>query len=68
MWGGGTLVEFMEFGTMSVEFSFDKIMYRQIDKIFIGFLLGPVMTSIFVGFYEQDLLAHDENPVLFLLN
>lgn len=32
-------------------------MYCQIDGIFMGSPLDPMMVNIFVEFYEQDLLA-----------
>ena len=49
-------VELMKFATTSVEFSFDNIMYRQVDWISMGSALGLTMTGIFVGFHEVDLL------------
>lgn len=35
-------------------------MYKEIDGIAMGSPLGPEMANIFVGFHEQDLLAHIE--------
>ena len=43
-------VELMKFATTSVEFSFDNIMYRQVDGISIRSALGPTMAGIFPGF------------------
>lgn len=41
--------ELMKFSTMSVEFSFDVMLYRQIDGILMGSPLGPILANIFVG-------------------
>lgn len=46
-------VPFTKFGATSLEFSFDHIMYKQIDGIAMRNPLRPVMANIFVGFYEQ---------------
>ena len=39
--------------TSGVEFSFNDIMYRQIDGVAMGSPLGPVLANIFVGFCES---------------
>ena len=39
--------------TTEVEFSFDGVMYCQIDGVAIGSPLGPVLTNIIVGFCES---------------
>lgn len=54
---------FYKFATVSVEYSINKIIDRQIDGISMGSLLGPTITNMFVGFYEQDLLVCTENPI-----
>ena len=50
-------VELMKFATTSVEFNFNNIMYRQVDGISMGSVLGPTMAGIFVGFHEVDLFS-----------
>ena len=45
----------MKTATTSVEFSFNNIMYRQIDEVAMGSPLGPALTNIFVGYYESKL-------------
>ena len=40
--------------TSSVEFSFNNIMYKQTDEATMGLPLGPVLASIFVGYYEKS--------------
>ena len=55
-------VELLKFATTSVEFSFDNIMYRQVDGISMGSVLGPTTAGIFVGFYEIDLFSKGTVP------
>lgn len=47
----------LNFTTMSLEFSFENVMYMQIDGISMGSSLGPVMANIFMGLYEKRLSA-----------
>ena len=47
----------MNFATSSVEFSFNNIMYRQIDGVSMGSSLGPTLANIFVGFCEANLFT-----------
>ena len=44
--------EMIRLVTSGVEFSFDGVMYRQIDGVAMGSPLGPVLANIFVGYYE----------------
>ena len=55
-------VELLKFETTSVEFSFDNIMYSQVDGIFLGSVLGTWMAGIFVGFHEVDLFPKGTMP------
>ena len=55
-------VELLKFATTSVEFSFDNIIYRQVDGISMGSVLGPTMAGIFVGFHEVDLFSKGTEP------
>ena len=43
-------VKFMELTTKSISFTLNCIMYRQVDSISMGSLLGPILAKIFVGF------------------
>ena len=49
------LIELIEMATKFVSFSFDNIMYKQVDRISMGNSWGPLMDNVFVGFLEQQL-------------
>lgn len=53
-------VELMKFATMSVKFSFDGIMYRQIDDVSMGSSLGPILANISVQ--EESVLLKSDKP------
>ena len=55
----------MNMATSSVEFSFNNIMYKQIDGISMGSPLGPALANIFVGFYEQQLFQTTNKPTVY---
>ena len=48
----GLLRKLLVKATTEVEFSFDGVMYRQIDGVAMGSPLGPVLANIFMGFCE----------------
>ena len=54
----------MELATSDVEFSFDGIMYRQIDGVAMGSPLGPTLANIFVGYCEKQ-IPEDEWPEMY---
>ena len=41
--------------TVGVEFSFNGVMYQQVDGVAMGSPLGPVLANIFVGHQEQKI-------------
>ena len=43
--------------TLGVEFSFNDIMYKQVDGVAMGSPLGPVLANIFVGYCESRIEA-----------
>ena len=54
-------IELMKTATTSVEFSFNNIMYRQIDGAAMGSPLGPALANIFIGYYESKFLIKFQN-------
>ena len=52
----------MEMATSSVEFSFNDIMHRQIDRVAMGSPLGQALAKIFVGYYESKLFQTTSKP------
>ena len=54
-------IELMKTATTSVEFSFNNIMYRQIDGVGMSSPLGPALENIFVGYYESSFLIIFQN-------
>ena len=54
-------IELMKTATTSVEFSFNNIMYRQIDGVGMNSPLGPALENIFVGYYESSFLIKFQN-------
>ena len=46
----------MKLATEEVEFSFNNIMYPQVDGITIRLPLGPTLANIFVGYLEYKIL------------
>ena len=54
-------IELMQTTTKSIEFSFNNIMYRQID----GLPLGSALVNIFVGYYESLLFRRVKKPPMY---
>ena len=54
-------IELMKTATTSFEFSFNNIMYRQIDGVAMDSPLGPALKNIFVGYYESSCLIKFQN-------
>ena len=51
-----TFMELIVTATSSVEFSFDETMYLQTDGVAMGSPLGPTLATIFLGYYERNIL------------
>ena len=58
-------IELMEITTKSMSFSFNEVMYRQIDGIRMGSPLGPILANIFVGFHERLLFEKFPKPFIY---
>ena len=43
---------------LGVEFSFNKVVQKQINAGTIGFPLSPALANIFVGFYQNKLFSY----------
>ena len=52
----------MGLATKSVSFSFNEVMYRQVDGISMGSPLGSLMANVFVGFLEKTLFQKVSKP------
>ena len=56
--------ELLTIACSGVEFSFNDVMFKQIDGISMGSPLGPIIANIFVGFHENRLIK-DVSPVYY---
>ena len=61
-------IKLIKFATMSVEFSFDNVMYRPIDGVSMRSPLGPALANFFVWFHEKRLLSYPNKPVVYFRN
>ena len=61
-------VEVMEMATSSVDFSFNDIMHRHIDRVAMGSSLGPALANIFVDYYESKLVQTISKPKMYYCN
>ena len=57
-----TFKELMLIATRGVKFSFNNQMYKILDGVAMGSLLGPALANIFVGFHETRLFNNTAKP------
>ena len=50
--------ELLQKVTSGVEFSFEGVMYKQIDGVAMGSPLGPILANIFDGYHEKRIQSH----------
>ena len=56
-------IELKQTVTKSVEFSFNNVMYRQIDNVAMSFHFDPTSANIFAGCYESLLFGKSEEII-----
>ena len=49
----------------SLQFSFNNIVYMQIDEVAMGSHFGPALENIFVGYYESKLFNSITKPTVY---
>ena len=64
--GEKDLTKLFEFATKQTHFSFNDVMYDQIDGVAMGSPLGPVLANLFMGSHESKWLRDEKaSEVLF---
>ena len=58
-------LELMLSATSTVEFSFDKIIYKQIDGVAMGSPHSPVLANILIGYHEEKLFLEITKPAVY---
>ena len=48
-----------------VEFSYDNVVYKQIDGFAVSSQHGPALANIFIAYYEQKLYNGDNQPIMY---
>ena len=61
-----TMRELLVRATTDVEFSFNNIIYQQIDGVAMGSPLGPILANIFVGAMEKQLFQSTDRPTVYV--
>ena len=56
-----SFIQLMKTATKEVEFSFNNIMFCQIDGVAMGSPLGPTLANILMGFIEYKVITKHPN-------
>ena len=56
-------INLLRIATSEVEFSFNGIMYRQVDGVAMGSPLGPTLANIFMGHLEYKVIPNLSNQI-----
>ena len=59
-------IELMEIATKPVSFSFNEIIYHQIESVSMGSPLSPILVNIFMVFHERLLFEKFPKPFIYL--
>ena len=61
-----SFIKLMKIATSDVQFSFNSVIYSQIDGVAMGFPLGPTLANIFIGYLESKVVEDLSSQVLYV--
>ena len=57
------IFKLLEIATSESSFIFDYLLYKQVDGVIMGFLLGPTLASAFLCYCEKKMVGQSSNPL-----